>query len=66
MISKYRFEDGKVWVSNRSVESNSFKAFRKSGKMAFSEFGTPVSPLKTIWNTIKHFSGMGQGADCMF
>lgn len=61
MLAKFRFADGRVWVSNRFVESNSWKAFRDSGKMAFSEFGTGVSLGKNMWNMVKHYSGMGQG-----
>jgi carlactone synthase / all-trans-10'-apo-beta-carotenal 13,14-cleaving dioxygenase len=61
MLSKFRFADGRVWVSNRFVESNSWKSFRDSGKMAFSEFGTGVSFAKTMWNMVKQYSGMGQG-----
>jgi carotenoid cleavage dioxygenase-like enzyme len=61
MLAKFRFADGGVWVSNRFVESNSWKTFRDSGKMAFSEFGTGVSLGKNMWNMVKHYSGMGQG-----
>jgi carlactone synthase/all-trans-10'-apo-beta-carotenal 13,14-cleaving dioxygenase len=61
MLAKFRFADGRVWVSNRFVESNSWKSFRDSGKMAFSEFGTGVSLGKNVWNMVKHYSGMGQG-----
>ena len=61
MLAKFRFADGRVWVSNRFVESTSWKSFRDSGKMAFSEFGTGVSLGKNVWNMVKHYSGMGQG-----
>ena len=63
MLAKFRFEQGRVWVSNRFVGSQSWKAFKGSGgKMKFSEFGTPVSTFQTVMNTIKHFTGLGQGA----
>lgn len=61
MLAKFRFANGRVWVSNRFIDTNSWRSFRDSGKMAFSEFGTGMSFARNVWNMAKHYSGVGQG-----
>ena len=44
------------------VETNSWKAFRDTGKPRFGEFGTPLPSLfKSVWNIVTQATGLGQG-----
>ena len=62
MLSKFRFEGGRVWAANKYVQTGSWKAFRAAGdKQQYSEFGTSVPLLKNMINTVKHYSGLAQG-----
>ena len=45
----------------RFVETRSFKAFRDSGSMQYTEFATRVGGLKSLWNTLLGMTGLGQG-----
>jgi hypothetical protein len=46
----------------RFVETVAYKAFRDTGRMQYSEFGTQISGPKAIWNTLLGLTGLGQGA----
>ncbi|KAK9795606.1 hypothetical protein WJX73_008002 [Symbiochloris irregularis] len=61
LLSRFIFEDGKVSAMARYTASNAFKLWKSSGKMQFSEFGTSISTLKNIWNTLLGVTGFGQG-----
>ena len=44
------------------METNSWKAFRDTGKARFGEFGTPLpSLMKSLWNIAVQATGLGQG-----
>ncbi len=48
-------------VCCRYVQTEAYKAFRQTGKMQFPEFGTTVSPLKSMWLALLGLTGIGQG-----
>eukprot|EP00884_Botryococcus_braunii_P007534 jgi/Botrbrau1/16782/Bobra.150_2s0016.2 len=53
MLAKFCFSDGRVAYSNRYIETEAWKAFRKNGVMRFSEFAT----YTPIWKTLYHLIG---------
>ncbi|EIE20145.1 carotenoid oxygenase [Coccomyxa subellipsoidea C-169] len=56
MLAKFEFENGSVKVSHKYVQTEAYKAFRQTGKMQFPEFGTTVSPLKSMWLALLGFT----------
>ena len=47
--------------SYRYTNSKALQAYKETGHMQFSEFGTNIPTGKNIWNIVKDQLGMGEG-----
>lgn len=42
LVAKLRIEGGQVYGSHRYIQSKAYQVFKKTGKMAYREFATPI------------------------
>lgn len=57
MLSKLRIDEGKVYASQRYLDTKAYRAF-KAGRMKYREFGTPLPAAKTWSETFADLLNM--------
>jgi carotenoid cleavage dioxygenase-like enzyme len=58
MLHGFAFGDGRVSYANRFLRSSAYDAWKKTGKMAFSEFGT--DPCRAIFSGVTSLPVLGK------
>lgn len=48
-------------IPARYVDSAAFRAFKETGKLKYSEFGTQVGTARNLWNLVAGQAGFGTG-----